>query len=347
MTPRDPTLRTLADELGLHYSTVSRVLNGTPDDAEKAAGPANRERIRAAAERIGYVPSPLARGLRTNRSSLIGVLVPQLQDVVVATVYAGIQRGAVEAGYHSLVTNTLDDPATHDRELATLLGRTVDGVILGDSRVESEFEALRRRGVPFVLVNRPHPDAVSVAVDDYLGGRLAGQHLLELGRTNVGILTGPEYATTAVDRARGLVDAFADAGIVVPRERVLHRSFDAPGGRQAARELLDATDGHIDALFVANDFAAIGAMGALRERGLSIPGDVALIGFNDIALARDLPIPLTTIRTPSEEMGVEGARRLFQLIAGESAESLLLRPELVARESTLGGVSGPDPYPAR
>jgi LacI family transcriptional regulator len=341
MTRADPTLRTIAEELGIHYSTVSRVLNGSADDAAKAASEATRARIRAAADRIGYVPSPLARALRTNRSGLIGVLVPQLQDYVVATIYGGIQAGAAEFGYHALVTNTLDDPETHDRELSTLIGRKVDGVVLCDSRVDSTFTTLRERGIPFVLVNRPHADAVSATVDDYVGGRLAGEHLLEIGRTAVGVLTGPTYARTALDRAQGLLDVFSEAGLAVPAENVLYRTFDAPGGRNAARELLSRSGASFDALFVTNDFAAIGAMGALREAGLRIPEDVALIGFNDISLARDLPIPLTTIRSPSHQMGVEGARLLFDLIEGRPAESILLPPQLVRRETTRVAVPRP------
>lgn len=334
MARSDPTLRQIASTLGLHYSTVSRVLNGTEEQAAAAAGAATQQRIRAAADEIGYSPDPLGRGLRTHRSALIGVLVPQLRDPAIAAIYEGIQTAANHAGYYTLVTNTFEDPATHRLQLRGLLERRVDALILADTRIDSDFDELVRREVPFVLVNRPHPGVPSITVDDYEGGRLAAQHLLDVGCRDIAILTGPEYARTSLDRAAGARDALAAAGRPVPDERVLYRAYDAPGGRRAATELLRQGGDPPDGIFVASDGGAIGAMAALRERGLQVPADVALVGFSDLDFAADLPVPLTTVRSPMQEMGADGAHAVLELLGGGAPETRRLEPALIVREST-------------
>ncbi|HEX2287061.1 MAG TPA: LacI family DNA-binding transcriptional regulator [Mycobacterium sp.] len=327
------TLRMIADEVGVSVSTVSRVLNASSDDAQRWASAATVARIRECAESRAYRPNPHAASLRTARSGLVGVLVPRLQDFVLATIYEGIEEAATENGYSTFVTNSLDDPANKASRTEMMLQRRVEGMIFGDAHDKDPLlEDMAARGIPFVLVSRRSGDYVSVTCDDLLGGRLVGQRLVAAGRRDLGVLAGLPFASTAIERTQGAVDAFAEAGLHVPQERIVWGPFDAAGGRQAAEKLL-ASEPYPDAIFATNDFAAIGALGVLRDRGLRVPEDVALIGYNDTPLAAELPTPLTTVHSPMHEMGRRGVELLIAILDGQQPDSERLTPTLVVRKS--------------
>ncbi|RCV50103.1 LacI family DNA-binding transcriptional regulator [Marinitenerispora sediminis] len=328
---RPAKLADIAREAGVHVTTASRALRGS-----EGVGPETAARVREVAQRLGYLPHPAAASLRTGRSKLLGVVVPRLTDLVLATIYEGIEQGAASAGYQAVVANSGDDREAQRLRVATLLANRVDGLILGDARTDSPLvHELRRRGTKIVLTSRRLPGVVSVTCDDVLGGRMAAEHLVGLGHRDVGVIAGEPYASTGIERTRGFVTALADAGLPVPDANVLRSGFDVRGGREAAEELLARTP-RPTALFAVNDFAAIGAMGAIRDAGLRVGDDVAVVGFNDVPLAAELPVALTTVRSPMREMGRQAALALVALIAGEHVESLRMRPELMARASTLG-----------
>lgn len=327
------TLRMLAEQLGVSASTVSRVLNSPGETALRWGSPTTIERIRVHAAEMGYTPNPQAASLRTARSGLVGVLVPRLQDFVLATIYEGIEEAALEHGLSTFVTNSLDDRDAQRARARMMIDRRVDGLIFGDAHLDHQVvDEVAARGVPVVLVSRRAGDHVSSTTDDVLGGRLAGEHLVATGRTRPAVIAGQAFASTSIDRTQGALQAFAAAGIEVPESRVVHGPFDAAGGRAAAEQLL-AGDDVPDAIFATNDFAAIGALGALRDRGLHVPDDIALVGYNDTALASEMLVPLTTIRSPMHEMGRRGVELLIELIAGRTPDSVLLAPELVVRET--------------
>ena len=329
------TLRTIAELAGVSASTVSRVLNSGADGTQRSASAETTERIRDIARRLGYVPNPHAASLRTSRSDLIGVLVPRLTDIVLATIYEGIEEAAATHGMHTFVANSQDDPDEQRARTEVLLSRHVDGLILGDARSDARFvDELHTRGVPFVLVSRHAGDYPSVTCDDLLGGRLAAQHLLELGHERVAVIAGEPYASTGIDRTAGFCRTYAAAGLTVPPERVVHSRFDVAGGRAAAEQLL-ATDAKPTALFAVNDFAAIGALGAVRDAGLTAGRDVAVVGYNDVPLAAELPIPLTTVRSPMHHMGERAVELLLRVLAGDPGTCERLPPVLVPRASTL------------
>lgn len=327
------TLRTIAAAAGVSVSTVSRVLNAKGDEARRWASSDTVAHIRDLARTHDYRRNPQAVGLRTNRSGLIGVLVPRLQDFVLATIYEGVEEAAAENGLSTFVTNSLDVHANQAARTEMMLERRVDGMIFGDARLDSGFlDDLAARGVPFTLVSRRAGSHVSVTCDDILGGRLVGDHLVGAGRLRLGVLAGQPYASTARERTAGAVSAFADAGLDVPADRVVWGPFDAAGGRRAAEQLL-ARAPYPDAIFATNDFAAIGALGALRDKGLRVPDDVALVGYNDTPLAAEILTPLTTVRSPMHRIGRRGLELLVQLLGGESPTSERLAPELVIRRS--------------
>lgn len=327
------TLRTIAHFAGVHVSTVSRVLAPGARPPARTASPGTAERIRVLSDQLGYVPNSHATGLRTRRSNLLGVLTPDLTDIVLATIYEGIEEAAAERGLHTFVANSHDEPLQRALKVEMLLDRRVDGLVLGDSPLDGVFaDGLARRGVPFVLVSRRAGDHPSVTCDDYRGGRMVADHLLGLGHERPAVIAGQPYASTGVDRTAGFVDRYAEAGLALADDRVVHSSFDVVGGRQAAGELL-SRGRRPTALFAVNDFAAIGALGTLRDQRL-VPGeDVAVVGFNDVPVAADLPIPLTTVRSPMHEMGRRAAHLLAARLAGHEVSSQRLEPVLVVRWS--------------
>ncbi|MGI5232372.1 LacI family DNA-binding transcriptional regulator [Actinoallomurus sp. CA-142502] len=331
---RHATLRAIAQSAGVDVSTVSRVLNGSPEDAQRAASQRTAEEIRQWAARLNYRPNPHAASLRTRRSNLIGVLVPRLSDLVLATVYEGIEDAAARHGMTTFVMNSRDQAAEQRERTELALSRRVDGLIFGDAHIDGAFlDDIAGQQVPFVLVNRRAGDHPAVTCDDYEGGRLVAEHFLELGHTRVGVIAGEPFASTGIDRTTGFLDRYREAGVDVPASRVVHSHFDAAGGRAAADRLLRSR-ARPTAIFAVNDFAAIGALGALRDQGLRPGHDVAIAGYNDTPLAAELPIPLTSVRSPMHEMGARALELLLRVLAGEPAASERLTPALVVRASS-------------
>jgi LacI family transcriptional regulator len=330
---RTVTLKDLAHELGIHPSTVSRILHSDSDVARGAASAATAERVRDLARKRGYSPDPQATGLRTRRTRLLGVIVPRLSDLVLATMYEGIEESAAELGYSTFVMNSLDDPVQQRRKIDIMLARRVDGLIIGDAHSgTSLLPELTARKVPFVLMNRRVPGHPSATCDDVLGGELVAQHLWDRGHRNVSVIAGEPYASTAVDRTAGFVERWRSLGGDISDDAIVWSRFDTAGGREAAETIL--MNGTPTAIFAVNDFAAIGAMGALRSHGLTVGLDVAVVGFNDTSLAAELPIPLSSVRSPMLDIG-RAAVSLFQrVLEGERVDPVALKPTLCVRESS-------------
>lgn len=338
---RNVTLAEIAQRAGVHLSTVSRSLSANPSGVSEPTV----KRIQAIANEMGYQPDPAAGMLRTGRSRVIGAVVPRLTDYVLARIYEGIDESARLNDYQTFITGTNDDVNLRLSRIDSLMARRVEGVIVGDARLDGDelVGYLKRRGIPYVLVNRRLRGHLSVTTDDVKGGHLAADHLIELGHTKVGVVAGPEFASTCVERTYGFVQRFLTAGIGVPDSHIVTSRPDAEGGYFAASQLLrDHPD--ITAIFAINDFAAIGAYGASRENGREIGEDIAIVGFNDVPLTRFMSVPLTSVHSPMFEMGQKAAQLLTEVIASESKEqheSVLLEPELRIRESSTGMRSSP------
>jgi LacI family transcriptional regulator len=332
------TLKDIAREAGVSLSTASRVLSRAREGAVPETMTAKR--VLAVAVRLQYVPNLFAASLRTHRTHMLGVLVPHLTDVVLSTIYEGIDERASGADYQTVVANSMDDPREHRLRAERLLQRGVDGLIFGDAQVDDPYlDELARREVPFVLVSRRHHPYESVTCDDTAGGRLVGNHLADLGHRNIAVIAGQPFASTGIDRTRGCVEALRERGIEVPTDRIAHSRFDAQSGHLVATRLM--TDpAQPTAIFAVNDMTAIGAMGALRDLGIHVGRDVAVVGFNDISIAADLPTPLTSVRSPLKEMGREAAALLLRRLGHEyvgpspSPAETRLYPHLIVRESS-------------
>ncbi len=327
------TVRFIAEQLGIHFSTVSRVLSGNDAVAHKAASRATVEKIRSFAATRGYTPNPHAIAFRTQQSRLIGVSVPRLSDFIWATIYEGIEDTAQERGYFAYVTTSYDKPELQRRQLDLAVARRVDGLILGDMHTTQEsLDFLESLDIPFVLALRQAGSHLSVTCDDRDGGRQAAEFLFSQGHRDVAVLGGLDFTSTGQNRTAGFTDFYREAGRPIPPDRVIHASFDTQGGHENAQRLIAACPS-LTAIYAVNDFAAIGAMGAARDAGL-VPGvSLALIGYNDTPLAAELPIPLATVWNPVRPLGEKAMDLLFRLLAGEACDSIVLKPKLIVRES--------------
>lgn len=332
---KPPTLKSMAAELGIHVSTLSRVLNGDADAVARAASPDVVARIRQLAAQRNYTPNLQATALRMQRSQEVGVLMPRISDLVMATLYEGIDTAADAAGYMAFVSNTFDEPDRQRALVERSLRRQVAGIIIGDSHLGDSqlLSHLADRKVPYVLISRRQPGHPGVACDDFLGGRLAAEHLFQIGCRNVAVLAGEAFASTGADRTSGFIDWFREHGIDIPPARVLNGHFDSREGHAQGQRLLQA-DRTIDGVFAVNDFLAIGLMGAIREAQLNLGTDIAVVGYNDTPLAAVLPVPLTSIRLPLHEMGAMAFRALLGKIDGSPTDDVLVQPQLIVRESS-------------
>jgi LacI family transcriptional regulator len=334
MNKRPATLRGIAQQLNVHVSTVSRVLNGSLDHAGRAASKDTIERIRALAASLDYQPNTHARTLKTRHSREIAILVPRLSDIVLATVYEGIDEAASARQYTSFVANTLDRPE-RQRELAErALARNVEGLIISDVHNTAQpgfIEELAERQVPFVLVVRRRGAHCAVTADDEMGGRLAAEHLYAQGHKRVAVIAGEPHSNSFSERTAGFVGYYRERGIEIDPQCIIPGHFDAQTGFNSGEFLLTRTQPPT-AIFAVNDFLAIGLFGALRNRGL-VPGrDIAVVGYNDTPLAAHLQ--LTSINTSMHAQGVQAVETLLRRIAGEPVQSIRIPTALTVRDSS-------------
>lgn len=328
MGPR-VTLRDVAAQAGVHPSTASRILR---NDFGRIS-PETAARVVNTAKALGFQHDRWAASLRSGKTRVLGVLVPRITDVVLATVFEAIERRAAEEGYQAVVSSTWDDLDSREAQIRRYVAERVDGLIIGDARIQDPLlTALAGDHVPIVLASRASRGFPSITGADRQGGRLAARHLIDRGASSFAVVAGPTYASTAIDRVAGYVGELQADGFVIPDDWKVHSTFDVEGGRIAMSQILSR--GKPDAVFAVNDFAAIGAMGALRENGL-VPGrDVLVVGYNDIDICAQLHIPLTSVRQPLTEMGRRAVEAMLELLGTGHTKSVRLKPQLVARAST-------------
>lgn len=332
-TTKTVTQKDVAHAAGVTAGTVSRVLNAPVEERRKWASDEKIELILQVATTLGYRGHPHARSLRTARSEIVGVIVPRLQDFVLATVFEGVDAAAEADGYTAVVANSLDDDALRRTKIERMLDRRADGLILCDARIRDDgvLDDLTELGVPYVLASRRSEGRPAVTGDDELGGALVANHLLDSGRTRFAVIAGLDFASTAVDRVDGFRRAASARGIEVPDAAIQWFGFDAEAGARSMSALLALRP---DAVFATNDFAAIGALGVLLAAGLRVPDDVALVGYNDTPLAGSIGVPLTTVSSPMRQIGEQAFAQLREVMAGAPARSVRLEPQLVIRRSS-------------
>jgi LacI family transcriptional regulator len=335
MSTKRVTIQDVARAAKVHASTVSRALSA---QSRQLVTPAVAERVRAVAGRLGYVPDPVAAGLRTRRTATVGVLIPDLANPVFPPILRGIESALGEAGYTAIIANTDNDPDRACQALERLAARRVDGMILATvTRDDQLVERCRALGLPVVLVNRG-ADAIGVSAvinDDARGIALAVEHLVGLGHRRIGHLAGPGAFSTGATRRASFVAAMHAHHLDAADAIAEAAAYSIEAGQAAAATLLDRRPG-LTAIVAANDLLALGCYDALARRDLACPADVSVTGFNDMPFADRFAPPLTTVRIAHRALGTGAAELLLAEIGHPRLRrtQVCLQPDMVVRGST-------------
>lgn len=311
----------------MSISTVSRVMNGLD-----RVHPETRQRVLGVIEALRYQPSAYARGLATQRTHTIGFVIPTISDPFYLGIVRGVEAGAVAEGYSLLVVSQLTR-MDETRVLELFTQKRVDGLVVVGVAVPPEVLAqLRAQGFPVALLQQQNEPS-TFAVDNYGGARLITEHLLGLGYRQIAYIAGSDDTPDNAERFRGFNASLRRAGLAFDRALFVQGDFLQGSGAEAVATLR-ARGVSFGAIFASNDQMAIDAILALRESGVRVPDDVAVVGFDDIPLARYVAPPLTTVRQPSYELGLEATRAVLAALRGEVLpEGVILPAELVVRES--------------
>ena len=330
-------MRRIAGELGVSVMTVSKVLNNHGDISE-----ATRGRVLAKIEELGYQRNAVARSLTLRRSHTIGIVIPDLMHSFFVEIVAGIEPIASARGYGLLLCSSGEDPAKERAELEMLRSRQVDGIVLASAHGSVNDDVLRLftgLGTVIVMIDRddhPKVDCHRVITDDERVGVLATSHLLDVGRTAIAHIGGPNIVHSK-RREKGWRDSLKARGIRIQPEWYIEAGFMESDGYRAMRELLKVRP-RIDAVFAVNDPAAIGVMKAIWEAGLRIPHDIAVVGAGDIAHGDLLRVPLTTVSWSRKDLGLHAAELLLDGLDRDEKDApqrIVIPPSLVVRESSV------------
>ena len=328
------SIRDVAKVAGVSVSTVSHVINQTRYVSEET-----QAKVLAAMEDLNYKPNRLASSLRRKdkRTNTLGLLIPDSTNPFFAEVLRGVEDASFDAGYNVFLCNSDDDPNKELYYIEVLLSKQIDGIILvsegthGDSLV-----LLANNQIPSVLVDREVSGTItdSVLVDNETGGYQATEYLIELGHTRIGCIPGPSLLTPSAARVQGYRKALSEHNLIQDDDLILMGDFRAQSGFEATKKLLNL-DELPTAIFACNDLMAVGALHAADEAGLSVPGDISIVGFDDITLASFTKPPLTTIAQPSQEMGLLAAEMVIGRIENPNlpTRNEILSTSLVIRNS--------------
>ena len=290
-----------------------------------------------AVEELGYQPNALARSLRVKRSHTIGMILPDNTNPYFAEIARSIEDASHQHGYSTILCNSDDNPAKEQRYIQVLLEKQVDGIVLVSVGAQSAHNLLQRSGSVVIMLDRVDPFLCcdSVQIDNVYGGWLATRHLLELGHRQIACLAGPNIIIPSDGRVRGYEKAMREQPDAEPYIRVMIGDFHASSGYELTRTLLSEAPEYT-AVFACNDLMAIGAMRAIQEHGLRVPQDISVVGFDNIALARFLTPPLTTVAQPKYEMGQLALQLLLERIENKELPPRLptLECSLIIRAST-------------
>lgn len=327
------TMKQVAQRAGVSISTVSHVINNT-----RAVSDAVRERVLGIVDEMRYVPSAVARSLKNDKTNTIGVLVPNSSNPYFAELIRWIEDAAFELGYHIILCNAHGGACKQGAYLRLLMEKRIDGLILVASGADDEHDLLRRHeSVPIVQLERALPglDADLVLAAQEEGAWQATRHLIELGHRHIACVSGPADLPRSRERVGGFMRAMRDAGLGVPDDCLLNVEFTSAGGHAAFGSLL-ARPRRPTAVFVTSDLMAIGGLCAASSAGMRVPGELSVVGYDDIGAACYATPPLTTIAPPKREMARQAIQRLIERIRGGQASPgrIALASSLVLRSST-------------
>lgn len=334
MSKKRITREDVAQRAGVSTAVVSYVIN----DGPRPVSPETREKVEQAIDELGYFPNEVARSLKRKQSLTIGLILPNVNNPVYGEIAGIFEHICMQAGYLVLLCNTGRNPDQEQKCVRMLRAKQVDGVIVMPSQAPRELVApLVEANIPIIVLEHNLDDLNCVAIDDLEGGRLATQHLINLGHRRIALIRREPTSTTSSQRLVGYRNALESAGIPFDASIVVETDTGFDAGFRAMQHLLDSSDPSPTAVFAHNDVLALGAMHAIRSAGLRIPDDISVVGYDDTAGSAYLDPPLTTIQYPKAEMGRCAAQLVLQLIQDSTAASpktITLPVELIIRSST-------------
>ncbi|CNI22837.1 transcriptional repressor RbsR [Yersinia aldovae] len=326
-------MKDVARLAGVSTSTVSHVIN-----KNRFVSDAIRDKVLAAVKQLNYAPSALARSLKLKETRTIGMLVTASSNPFYSEVVRGVERSCYERGYSLILCNTEGDIDRMGRSIETLMQKRVDGLLLMCTENHRPSQDILRcyPSLPIIMMDWAPFEGVNDVIQDnsLLGGEMATSYLIARGYTRIACIAGPQDKTPAKERLEGYRKAMNRAGLVIPSEYEVASDFEFGGGLVAMKQLL-ALPEPPEAVFTSNDAMAVGVYQALYQAGLSIPQDMAVIGYDDIEIAQYMTPPLTTIHQPKDSLGELAIDTLIHRLNNPEAEPqiLVLTPELMARGS--------------
>jgi len=327
------TVANVAERAGVSVATAGRVLSGRGYASEQA-----RKAVLDAAREIGYVPNQIARSLRTRRSQLAGLLIGDVENCFYSSIAKNVELVAKDAGYHVVLCNSNDDPATEKECLQLLEGMRVDGIIITPTgRNASYLRRLGEQGTTIVQIDR-HVDGLkadAMLLDNTAGARIAVSHLIEAGHSRIGLLTGPPDLLTARDRQAGYEQALGEHGIGIASELIKAGSFLHDHAIEAATALLQLNPPP-SAIFAANNVLAEGCFVALSAAGMKVPKDMSMIAFDDVPWMSMVDPQVTAVRQPVADMARSAAEVLLRRLRQDgqrSPSTSVFQSELIVRGS--------------
>jgi len=331
------TIIDIAKQLNISPSTVSRALRNHPD-----INPDTKSKILSVADELRYNPNRLAQSLKSKITKTIGIIVPEIKHEFFSSVISGIEHMGYSSGYSILLTQSNEDYQREIMNTKTLLSHRVDGILVSvsENTVDVDhFKSVMKNKVPLVFFDRVSADlqCATVECDDYHGAFTAVEHLIQRGYKRIAHVAGYEHTSIGKSRLRGYRDALSKHGIPFDPQWVRYGGLNEEDGIKAFESLFG--EGKIpDAFFAVNDPVAVGLFMKIKEKGLKIPDDIALVGFSDNSISSLLDPPLTTVRQPAYKMGEMASRvlidQLESTIEFENTKHLLLETELIIRKST-------------
>ncbi|MEX2603136.1 MAG: LacI family DNA-binding transcriptional regulator [Gracilimonas sp.] len=338
MTSKRTTIHDIAKELDITASTVSRALKDHPRISDST-----KKLVVETAKKMNYQPNSIAAALRRGTSNLIGVIVPNVDRNFFASVVRGVEDVLNDTSYNVIICQSSDSLEKEKSNIKALLEAQVDGIFASYAKETTDFEHFEdvlKRGIPLILFDRMQDafDVDAVVIDDYLGANKATEHLIEQGCKRIVHFSGPDNVSIYRDRRRGYEEALVRNGLTVDTNLILPSDLKLESGKALGKEILNWPE-LPDAIFSASDYAAMGAMEVLKNNGIQIPGDIALVGFSNESFTAIVDPPLSTVDQHSKKMGQFTANLFLDRIkknnGAHTPTKTVLNPELIIRKSSL------------
>lgn len=326
-------VRDVAKAAGVSTATVSRALNQPHQVSEEL-----RKHVAAVAAELNYIPDPAARALSSQKTFRVGALIPTIANSIYARFVDALQRRLRRAGYSLVIANYDFDESLELEEARALVESGVDAVLLaGAQRSPDIYELLNTRKIPYLLISIYLPDGPHrcVGYDNSAGAEAMASYILELGHREIGVIEGPsDISDRAQLRTLGVKNALGSYGLTLPPDRITRRSFSVRNGREGLAQLLEAAP-EITAVICGNDVLAIGALMEAQSRGLRVPDDLSICGYDGLDIAQEMVPQITTVHVPTAQMGLKAAESIVGILSGqETPRAVQIETHLVPGGST-------------